>query len=109
MDGLVQEKRNSNALAMELCLSYTNLSIWASWHLKSPATQLFVQQHIQTKNKENIITAPLGGNLLVTGRSPLKKPLTQKTFPCHNVIMTFSMFVLPINFKLTTLVQIGSI
>ena len=27
MDGLVQERRNSSVLAMELCLSYTNPSI----------------------------------------------------------------------------------
>ena len=28
IDGLVQERRNSSALAMGLCLSYTNASIW---------------------------------------------------------------------------------
>ena len=28
IDGLVQERRNSSALAMELCLSYTNPSIY---------------------------------------------------------------------------------
>ena len=28
MDWLLQERCNSNALAMELCLSWTNLSIW---------------------------------------------------------------------------------
>ena len=28
LDGLVQERRNSSALAMELCLSCTNPSIW---------------------------------------------------------------------------------
>ena len=52
IDGLVQERCDSSALAMELCLSYTSLSIWASWHLKSPATQLFVQQLFQTKNQK---------------------------------------------------------
>ena len=28
LDGLVQERRNSSALAMEFCLSCTNPSIW---------------------------------------------------------------------------------
>ena len=39
--GLVQEKRNSSALALELCLSCTNPSTWELWPLKLPATQLF--------------------------------------------------------------------
>ena len=30
IDGLVQERRNSSALAMELCLSYINQSIYDS-------------------------------------------------------------------------------
>ena len=30
IDGLVQERRNSSALAMELCLSRTNLLTWAA-------------------------------------------------------------------------------
>ena len=30
IDGLVQERRNSSALAMELRLSYTNPSTWSS-------------------------------------------------------------------------------
>ena len=32
IDGLVQERRNSSALAMELCLSYTKPSI-SYWHI----------------------------------------------------------------------------
>ena len=31
LDGLMQERRNSNALAMELCQSCTNPSIWLSY------------------------------------------------------------------------------
>ena len=44
IDGLVQEKRNSSALAMELRLSCTNPSICiltCNWRVKSCATELF--------------------------------------------------------------------
>ena len=31
IDGLVQERHNSSALAMELCLSCTNPSVYSDW------------------------------------------------------------------------------
>ena len=70
--GLVQERRNSSALTMELRVSCTNpliwaklrcaygiphsitLAAWVSWHPKSPATHQFVQQLVQSNNKRNI-------------------------------------------------------
>ena len=47
IDGLVQERRNSSALAMELRLSCTNPSTWVSWCVKSPASRFFFRP--QTK------------------------------------------------------------
>ena len=37
-----------------LCSHYSKVT-WASWHLKSPATRLLVQQFVQDNSKENII------------------------------------------------------
>ena len=49
IDGLVQERCNSSALAMELHLSCINPSTWALLHLISLATCLLVQQLVQAK------------------------------------------------------------
>ena len=75
INGLVQERHNSSASAMELCLSCTKPSKWCSawpqqchpftphWvpsannitscHLKSLITPLFVQQYSPINTKEN--------------------------------------------------------
>ena len=52
--GWLQERRNSSALAIELCLSCTNPSKWALWCLKWPTTQLFVQQFVEANNIHSI-------------------------------------------------------
>ena len=65
IDGLVQGRHNSSALAMELHLSCINPLIcgnanpyseitWALMHLKSWKTQLFVEKLVQVNNKEII-------------------------------------------------------
>ena len=42
-------------LSSSLCtpIDYNDIT-WVSWHLKSPAIWLFVQQSVQTNNKDNI-------------------------------------------------------
>ena len=60
---------------------------WASWHLKSLSTPLFVQKIIQA-NKRTVY-----GRCFVRGihqsmmDSPHKWPVKQKTFPCQGVII----------------------
>ena len=61
-NGLVQERCNSIASAMELHLSCINPLIWVTCHILT--TRLFVQQIVQANIKETskfLITGPLWG------------------------------------------------
>ena len=83
--GLVQERRNSSALAMEFHLSCINPSMpWALWIAKTPATRLFFfQQLVQLTTKEMLklhITALCEGNPPVPMDSPHKRPIIQKFY-----------------------------
>ena len=54
---------------------------WAPWHIKSPTTQQFVQPLIQAYIKHKYQSSAL----LMSGF--YKKPLTQKMFECHDIII----------------------
>ena len=90
IDGLVQERRNSIANALELRLSCINQSIWASWLFKSPTTLTVcstASSGLATKKISNHITGPCAGNSPVTGGFLSQGPEMQKALPCHDVIM----------------------
>ena len=66
---------------------------WASWHLKSTETRLFVQQLVQTHNKENIKALHyrlFGRGIPALRRESISGFSSQramwKIFPYHNVI-----------------------
>ena len=59
---------------------------WASSYLKSPVTRLFIQQLVQTKSKENIITGPLWEPSVFDG-FPHKEP-----GPCLNIKTVLSTY-----------------
>ena len=66
-----------------VCLS---ISLWASWRLKSPATQLFVQGYVPAKNKEASkvhVAGPFWGN----HRIHTKWPVIRKAYPCNDAIL----------------------
>ena len=56
--GLVQERCNSSALALELHLSCTNPLIWSSSCLESPVTWRLIQQFVWANITGNIKTLP---------------------------------------------------
>ena len=63
---------------------------WPSWRLESLASQMFVQQFVQTVNKEISkvrVTVHLWGESIVIGGSPHKMRATWKTFLFDDVIM----------------------
>ena len=95
IDGLVQERRNSSALAMELRLSCINPLTWVLWHLKSPAISLLVQLLVQANIKGNTkgphywpIVRGIHWSLV---DSPHNGPVMWKAFPCHDGIMPYSL------------------
>ena len=53
IDGLVQERRNSSALAMQWRLSCTNPSIWQHMFLEWPHSVAYLILHISTTNHVN--------------------------------------------------------
>ena len=84
IDGLVQERHNSSALAVELCLSCTNPLIWASWSLNSPVTCLFNNFKPSTKASKVLITDPLWGESTSHQWIPCSKGQHHgKHFHCH--------------------------
>ena len=64
----------------------------ASWHLKSLANWLFVQQLVQDNNNEIKATYYwffMREIYWWLVESPHKGPVKQKVFPCHDIIMIF--------------------
>ena len=68
-------------------------------HLKLPATWLLAQQHVDTKNKENIKASHYWPfcewNPPATGGFPSQMPIMRKGFPCHDIIMN-GVFWIPV-------------
>ena len=63
---------------------------WSSWYLKTPATELFVEQLVQGNIKRNIKDhwTFVRGILQWLVDSPHKGPVTQTAFPCHDILDT---------------------
>ena len=72
IDGLVQERCNSSALAMELRLSYTNPSIY--FHVFSQNNQLIVA-YWRHMAKGILVNIGSGNGLLSDGTKPLPEPM----------------------------------
>ena len=72
-------RRNSKMLKTHFGIKQNHHSniTWVSWHLKSLATWLFVQQHFQ-----------IARNIRLTSGSLHKGPEMQKVYPCHGFIRT---------------------
>ena len=66
------------------CAQYNDIT-WASYHLKWPATLLFVQAYIKEIDKLPRFRLFVGQRWL--GDSPYKGPQTGNVFPCHDVIV----------------------
>ena len=78
------------ASAITSAYHYSDVTL-VSWHLKSLATQLFVQAH----NKGNIKVPHnwrfgLGIHQWLVD-SPHKGPVLRNAFPCHDIIMPFDI------------------
>ena len=82
IDGLVQERHDSNALAMKLHHSWTDPSTWELWFLKSLATQLYDKRYMQSYIKENIQNSTL--LLFVRGSTRLS---SQRASNAENISM----------------------
>ena len=53
IDGLVQERCNSSALAMEFCLSCTNASTWPNWWIDTD-TAYYINAYMNFHRKNNL-------------------------------------------------------
>ena len=85
-DGLLQERRNSCALAIEL--RFLVLTMDFIWYHHG----LSVQQIVQVNNKKYIQALyywHLWEKPPMTGGFPYKVPVMQKKFPCRDVVMSF--------------------
>ena len=73
----------------EMCYLRSQLVTIMSWNLKSPAISVFIQQSVQTIDKETIKTllAICKEKLLVTGKFPWFWTSWVEMFSCHGVIM----------------------
>ena len=69
-------------------LHYSEVT-WASWHVKSPATPLFVQSFVRLYFREDTKAQhflPFVSGIQWLVDSPHKGPVTWETFPCHDII-----------------------
>ena len=67
INGLVQERCNSIADALELRLSRTNPWTWALWHPRSRSSQLFSRGHQQGNHQSSALLVLCKRNSLVSG------------------------------------------
>ena len=71
---------------------------WISWHLKSLATTWFVQQLVQTNNKENTRASHywsfVRGFHLWLVDLPHEEPVVAKAISCHNAIIHYNDIIM---------------
>ena len=68
-----------------------DVTSWALWYVKAPATGMFVHQLIQviaTKTSNSLSLTLCEGNPPVTGGFPHKGPVIREMFPCYDVTMS---------------------
>ena len=65
---------------------------WASWRLKSPATELFVLRLVSVDYRENIETLRYGPYLYHS--HPSQRVTYAETYQCHNVNKAMSVMVI---------------
>ena len=83
IDGLVQERRNSIANALELRLSCTNPLTWASQHLQC-SNSLF-RLTSQRKHQSSTLVWPLWGKFTSTSGCPSQRASNMETGPRFNI------------------------
>ena len=115
VDGLVQERRNSIAKALELRLPCTNPSIWCYCHchyndviMSAMASQItsltFVYSAVysgadQRKYQSSASLAFVRGIHRWPVNSPYKGPVTRKIIPFDDVIMAIPYPLLPVGLR----------
>ena len=77
IDGLVQERCNSIALAMELRLSCTNPSIWGFKFMNMVKSWHIVIMMTSSNEPFSALLAICAGNSLVPGEFPTQRPVTR--------------------------------